>query len=134
MRVAPSIIYTIFVGLREWFSDKRQTIFAQKRAPGRLPRLATQLFCNNGKTIATKVRKFSNYFFQKVKENRMAQIHPVSQVSQLGVYFFTKQSGATAIKIAAPSVVVSCQAPSAPVFSIVPTGLTPPYNPYNGGK
>ena len=60
MRVAPSIIYTIFVGLRKWFSDKRQTIFAQKRAPGRLPRLATQLFCNNGKTIATKVGKFSN--------------------------------------------------------------------------
>lgn len=60
MRVAPSIIYTIFVGLRKWFSDKRQTIFAQKRAPGRLPRLDTQLFCNNGKTIATKVGKFSN--------------------------------------------------------------------------
>lgn len=60
MRVAPSIIYTIFVGLRKWFSDKRKTIFTQKRAPGRLPRLATQLFCNNGKTIATKVVRFSN--------------------------------------------------------------------------
>lgn len=50
MRVAPSIIYIIFVGLRKWFLDKYQTISAKKRAPAAAlaGTLASKLAYNDG--------------------------------------------------------------------------------------